>query len=301
MNMQKYGVFTVLFSIIFSLYFISAYAEVTELGTNKDKFFVGSEIIFQGKVNDGDSGLVTIVIRDKNDNFVMLAQIITNTDYTFEKKISLDDRFDSIGIYNATGFIQNMTEGITTNFSIMDKKSESNSSKVLSKNEFKQELDETTASQIEIEQKPQDKIKKQVDFVDPQKDPSHYIERYYNEPKYKSWFDRNYPEYTIEEAVGYTEQFIYENNTESHSNKQMIPKAEAISISESNHTESIDDELPQFILAIAGLAILFGATYGVKRKADHNSKQISSRNDKKKNNKPDNWLRPIRYPKNKTS
>jgi hypothetical protein len=39
-------------------------------------------------------------------------------------------------------------------------------------------------------------------FVDPQEDPYHYIQRYTNEQSYKDWFDRNYPEYTIYEAVG---------------------------------------------------------------------------------------------------
>ncbi|HXV65943.1 MAG TPA: hypothetical protein VD731_01775 [Nitrosopumilaceae archaeon] len=42
-------------------------------------------------------------------------------------------------------------------------------------------------------------------FIDPQKDPQHYIQRYFNEPSYKDWFDRNYPEYTIYEAVGLPE------------------------------------------------------------------------------------------------
>ena len=43
---------------------------------------------------------------------------------------------------------------------------------------------------------------KRPSFVDPNKDPHHYINRYYNEKKYKEWFDRNYPNLTIEEAVG---------------------------------------------------------------------------------------------------
>lgn len=42
-------------------------------------------------------------------------------------------------------------------------------------------------------------------FVDQQEDPYHYIQRYTNEPSYKDWFDRNYPEYTIYEAVGLPE------------------------------------------------------------------------------------------------
>jgi len=39
-------------------------------------------------------------------------------------------------------------------------------------------------------------------FVDPQKDPQHYLDRYFNEQIYKEWFDKNYQDYTIYEAVG---------------------------------------------------------------------------------------------------
>jgi len=39
-------------------------------------------------------------------------------------------------------------------------------------------------------------------FVDISKGPQHYIDRYYNEPSYREWFDTNFPDYTIEEAVG---------------------------------------------------------------------------------------------------
>ena len=40
-------------------------------------------------------------------------------------------------------------------------------------------------------------------FVDREKDPQDYVDRYNNEPKYKTWFDENYPQYdSIEQAVG---------------------------------------------------------------------------------------------------
>jgi len=45
-------------------------------------------------------------------------------------------------------------------------------------------------------------------FVDPDIDPNYYINRYNNEPEYKSWFDTNYPDYTIYEAVGITDPMI---------------------------------------------------------------------------------------------
>ena len=43
-------------------------------------------------------------------------------------------------------------------------------------------------------------------FVDQSKDPQHYTDRYFNEPKYKQWFDKNYPQYlSIYQAIGLEE------------------------------------------------------------------------------------------------
>ncbi|MFB3151996.1 MAG: Ig domain-containing protein [Nitrosopumilaceae archaeon] len=42
-------------------------------------------------------------------------------------------------------------------------------------------------------------------FVDPKQDPQYYINRYNNEETYKDWFDKNYPNITIYEAVGIEE------------------------------------------------------------------------------------------------
>ena len=47
--------------------------------------------------------------------------------------------------------------------------------------------------------------KKTEDFVDPNKDPRSYIKRYILEEKYRDWFDRNYPDNTIYNAVGLNE------------------------------------------------------------------------------------------------
>jgi len=49
------------------------------------------------------------------------------------------------------------------------------------------------------------KDKKTEDFVDPNKDPRSYIKRYILEEKYRDWFDRNYPDNTIYNAVGLNE------------------------------------------------------------------------------------------------
>jgi len=68
-----------------------------------------------------------------------------------------------------------------------------------------------------VEQKPTRKIKpdtkiteekinheekKILGFVDSDKDPYDYLKRYIKETKYKDWFNRNYPNRTIYDAVG---------------------------------------------------------------------------------------------------
>ncbi len=52
----------------------------------------------------------------------------------------------------------------------------------------------------------EDKSEKPIlSFVDTTRDPQYYIDRYNNEPIYKEWFDKNFPDYTIYEAVGVEE------------------------------------------------------------------------------------------------
>ncbi len=47
-----------------------------------------------------------------------------------------------------------------------------------------------------------------LSFVDTSRDPQYYIDRYNNEPSYKDWFDSNFPDYTIYEAVGVHEPVL---------------------------------------------------------------------------------------------
>ena len=60
---------------------------------------------------------------------------------------------------------------------------------------------------------------------------------------------------------------------------QIVPDAEAASLVEPANAEKNKGETAQIVLAIGGLGILFGAVYGIKRKVDDNSKQISINKD----------------------
>jgi hypothetical protein len=260
------------------------FAEVTSLQTNNELFYNGDQIEFSGTVESGSMGLVTIVIRDQNNEFVLLTQAIINHDDSFEKSVKIKNKFTEHGAYNATGFILNMTKGVTTNFGIsLNGASITDDDKNTINKDNHEIIDnkEITINEYEEEKYVESVVNiNNADFVDPAKDPYHYVERYYSEPAYKSWFDRNYPGQTIEETVGYTDN-IQEIKTTVQEiiDKEIIPEAQASSIVEPIQKTKDNSDIAQVSLAIAGLGILFGAVYGVKRQVDHNVKQISINKD----------------------
>ena len=258
-----------------------AFAEVIDLKTNNELFFKGDQIEFSGIVEEDSTGLVTIVIRDNDEKFVLLTQAMINHNNTFEKSIKVENKFIESTTYSATGFILNMTKGITANF---DVSLNGLPIKHVKENKIKQESTYTESPKAEpkniIEDNNTSTSTSKANFVDIAKNPLHYIERYYSEPDYKSWFDKNYPNLTIEEAVGYTDSIEnVKSSVQSIINKEIIPEAQASSIVEPNIQNQNNSDIAQISLAIAGLGILFGAVYGVKRQVDNNSRQISINKD----------------------
>ncbi len=189
--------------LLFSSISIPAFAEVETIQTDKLFYSNGDKIIFSGTVDNDSTGLVTIVIRDSNDKFVLLTQAIIEFDNTFERSIDSNEKFSVHGIYNATAFLVNMTEGKLTRFDYSLDGSPVSPS-VSNLQGSSQGPATITNSQISKSESEPEPISKIASFVDPTKDPQHYIDRYNNELTYKEWFDSNYPDITIEEAVGLT-------------------------------------------------------------------------------------------------
>ena len=276
--------------LVFSI-ITPAYAEVTNLNIDKINHILGDEITFSGTVEEGSSGLVSVIIRDHTNEFVLLTQALIKQDNTFQRSVDTNQKFTKFGLYNATAFIFNMTTGERITFELFDESSlpEIQQSEISTPNEFEINLQEKIimdeqnnslldqSSQITTEKKDG----KLADFVDPNKDPQHYLNRYYNEPSYKDWFDRNYLDLTIKEAVGLSTNFVInetiERNIENIIPEEILPDAEAISVViDSLNSDGTDSrEAALFGLAVGGLAVLFTAVYGIKKKVDTNSENIS--------------------------
>ena len=267
MNKKRYyslGALPLLLIFAFS----PAFGEVTDLQIDSESFYNDNQIKFSGSVEKNSVGLVTIVIRDHNNEFVELTQAKINHNDSFEKIIKISDSFSEHGGYSATGFILNMTKGVTTNFEVSP-----NGLLIIPEDLVVENYEETDKVDF-AEAIP---IRKTADFVDPNKNPQHYIDRYYNEASYRSWFDRNYPELTIEEAVNHDNKI--NSTVQELIDKEIIPKAEASSTVQDIQKQSNNSEIAEILLAIAGLGILFGAVIGIKKKVDNNSKQISINKD----------------------
>ena len=64
------------------------------------------------------------------------------------------------------------------------------------------EIEQNVVEEVESKTIENVNVKKTLNFVDPKKDPHEYLKRYLKETKYKDWFNRNYPNHTIYDAVG---------------------------------------------------------------------------------------------------
>jgi hypothetical protein len=184
--------------ILLSSLIIPTYAEVQSIKTDGLFYSVGDKIIFSGIVEDDDTGLVTIVIRDSNDKFVLLTQALINPDNTFERSVTSNEKFSDHGIYNATAFLVNMTAGSMTRFDFSI-----DGSPVSPSISSAQSVPSTPViKEPKVTVPEPEPVSKIASFVDQTKDPQYYVDRYNNESAYKEWFDTNFPDRTIEEAVG---------------------------------------------------------------------------------------------------
>jgi len=285
---EKKSIFslTLIGILVFSI-IMPAYAEVTSLNIDKINHILGDEITFSGTVEEGSTGLVSIMIRDHANEFVLLTQALIKQDNTFQRSIDINQKFTKFGLYNATAFIFNMTASERVTFELFAEGSLPDvlQSEIIAPNEIEINLQETIVVAEQNNLSPSDssqitsekKDEKLADFIDPNKGPQHYLDRYYNEPGYKDWFDRNYPDLTIEEAVGISTNFIITETIENIITEEIIPDAEAISVViDSLSSDSADSrEAALFGLALGGLAVLFTAVYGIKQRVDSNSENIS--------------------------
>jgi len=169
-----------------------------------------------------------------------------------------------------------MTAGLTQSFdivsSVFDEKIDFNDYLVLKDAEFETVFkEESKIINPNFETRPDDKkllIEKEskienqpeilidnnsqiAHFVDKSKEPQYYLDRYYNEPIYKSWFDRNYPDLIIEEALGYsTAKKPQVESNRDFVGTEIIPEAQATSVVSSISQSENNSDIANMALVV---------------------------------------------------
>ncbi len=181
---------------------IPAEIKVKTLNVKKSSYLMKEEIIFFGTVDGYKYGSpVAIVIRNPSNGFLTLISTFPDKDGYYEAKIETDSKFKTDGTYTATAFTDDPNKGTQAIFYFSREVPPPPPVKTSPVQAIKAEP--TTTSEPVTQSEPlTPKPKPRPSFVDPQKDPQSYVDRYNNEPNYKEWFDRNFPDYTIYEAVG---------------------------------------------------------------------------------------------------
>jgi len=187
---------TILFAI-FALFFPTTTFAI-DLSTDKSDYSYGDLLTVTGQVDTVEEGqfIVLQIINPTQSDIVIADQFLPTSQGSFLKIYPLEGpKLNLDGTYTLKIFYGEWFESI---FQFKTKVTSDSSSESSS--------NPTTPSDStsELKLQSEEKLKKKsvLNFVDPNKNPQYYIDRYYNESNYKEWFDRNYPDYTIEEAVG---------------------------------------------------------------------------------------------------
>ncbi|HXV66929.1 MAG TPA: hypothetical protein VD731_06885 [Nitrosopumilaceae archaeon] len=171
----------ILFVVIFGLLFIgtfSAFAQAQDtlsVTTSKKSYTEGDTIVVSGKAKnyDKESPQVTLQVFDPTGNLVRIDLVRLKSDGVFQTSFSATGTFRIEGEYS----IQASYDGnkATNTFEFI-------------------EIVDNTPPQAPI-------VPNFLEFFDPKIGAQYYLDRYYNESEYKSWFDSNFPDYTIEKAI----------------------------------------------------------------------------------------------------
>ena len=179
--------------------------KIKSLNVEKPSYVKDEEILFFGTVDGYKFGsVVTIIIRNPSNNFLTLISTFPDKDGYFETKMKIDSKFKTDGTYTATAFTDDPNRGTQAifYFSRDAPPPPPVTTSPVQSTQAEQSIEpEPTTTSEPVTPKP----KPRPSFVDLDKDPQSYVDRYNTESTYKNWFDSNFPDYTIYEAVGLAE------------------------------------------------------------------------------------------------
>ncbi|MBM2819810.1 MAG: hypothetical protein HW410_1492 [Nitrosarchaeum sp.] len=226
-----------LFSVLLvPISFISVYGSVQNFSTDKSTYYDGDTILISGTVNYDPSipSVILQIIDPEETGFAGIADISPKSDGSFFTKINVGGpTWSSDGIYTLKVFYGgNLEKKITYQKSPSYTSSESTLKSTVS-NTDKQHLTDKF-----FVENPKIRI---TGFPSLDHSPQYYTDRYNNEPNYKSWFDSQFPNYSINDVVGYKPTHISDFPSKDHSPQYYIDRYN----NEPNYKSWFDSQFPQ--------------------------------------------------------
>jgi hypothetical protein len=232
------------FILIISVSSIFVYGSVQNFSTDKSTYSDGDTIIISGVVdyNPDIPSVILQIINPEETGFTGIADISPKSDGSFSTKIHVGGpTWSSSGNYKIkVSYGGNMEKIITYKKSSSTNESISNS--IITNNDMQNPDKESFEN-------PKLRIS---DFPSLDRSPQYYIDRYNSEPNYKSWFDSQFPNYSILDVVGYKSTHIPNFPSLDRSPQYYIDRYN----SEPNYKSWFDSQFPgQTIYDVLGFSI----------------------------------------------
>ena len=198
----------VLFSLLLLLpsSFFLAFATVDDFTTDKTLYHTDDSLIISGNVVYDSSifSIILQIITPSGSGLAHVDSITPKNDGTFSKTIHVGGpTWSENGKYVIKlSYGGNLEKSIdyekTINSNIKSSNLDSSKPDLVEKSNS---LDESLESDVTFTENPKMRI---LGFPSFDKSPQYYIDRYNNEPDYKSWFDSQFPEKTIFSVLGFS-------------------------------------------------------------------------------------------------
>jgi hypothetical protein len=193
-----------LFLLLFLPSGILAFATIDDFTTDKTLYHTGDSLVISGSV-DYDPTLFSIILQiitPSGNGLAHVDSIIPKNNGDFSKTLNVGGpTWSENGKYTIKisygGNLEKSIEYLkTTNDSPKDSNTISSESNLVTKPDLL-----TIESDATFTENPKMRI---LGFPSLDKSPQYYIDRYNNEPSYKSWFDSQFPGQTIYSVLGFS-------------------------------------------------------------------------------------------------
>jgi len=192
--------------MLIPLSFSLAFGSVDDFTTNKSLYYEGDTMYISGNVSSElDAPNVSIVVWNPGKTVpVTLGFAVANADGSFSSTVVVGGPNWSIyGLYSVQVTSEN------TSMEKLIEYKESSTPEPIPEPESSSESEPTPEPPSTLEPTPEPSstfttLKFQIpNFPSLDKSPQYYVDRYNNEPDYKSWFDSQFPFNSITDVVGY--------------------------------------------------------------------------------------------------